>query len=511
VTDTQILIADEGGGLPIIETAGDQVRQIGLYGTTGRSTDIAREGNRLYLASYEGLIIVDLSVPARPATLASLGFPGFAYQVAVAGSVAYVGSDLRGENNLQDSKVWAVDVADPARPRILGSVTLVGTHVVSLAVRTTTLYVSTWSGGLRLFDVANPAAPTPLEVPGGISPFTDGLSVSESRLYLGSGEVLDITTPAAPILLGALMLPNARIVDADGTIVYALETVRVPPPDDCFPRRTCQETVYTTLQLVDATVVNSPRLLGRYALDEGFTGIDIQAERAYIMSARGLEIVDVSDPTTPTLRVSSPRSASHSALLANPDLLFLSSYPRGLEILSLTERFAPTWVAVEDSGVLRSADGTIELSFGAGSLGHAAIITQVERLAPSQAIDKKRDVVRSFMVEARTGQGAILERAQQPYIVWVDVDSEQLATTRPGIAYWDEAGWVDLAPCTACTTGPGQIAVQTDRFGELALLGDAPTPPSHPTPPSQPTPPATSWRVYLPITRSGNTSFIPTS
>lgn len=107
-------------------------------------------GAMAYLATSEGLVIVDLSDPSRPRKLAALELADVTRDVAVAGRYAYLAQ--------RDEGMAVVDIADSAQPRLVGEVALrdgeCGTLVVegdrAVAAAGATLY---------LIDISSPEAP----------------------------------------------------------------------------------------------------------------------------------------------------------------------------------------------------------------------------------------------------------------------------------------------------------------------------------------------------------------
>jgi hypothetical protein len=505
VASNQVYLADSGGGMTIVDVGGDNPRLLGYYGVAGNSSEIVVVGNRAYVGSFEGLVIADISTPARPRVLGALGFPGFVYDIAVAGDMVYVGSDLRGQEefNYDDAEVWLVNVHDPTAPRIVSSLHFPNDGVGDLAIFGSTLYAAMHRQGLQLIDVAKPEEPVRLGTPAGVtSSYIDGLVTSELRAYLGSGEVLDVSDPLSPTLLGTLSLSNTSIHDADGTTAYMVERLRFRTTDpSTSPFSSWQYS--TTLKIVDASDLSASRVLGNYRSNAEIVDVRVVGSSAYVLTRAGIDLVDVRDPSSPTLVAALNPNVVPGTILLTDDLIFSGGYRQGLAIYERQRRFAPQWASLTKEAVLVSADGTVRLSFDDQALGERSVVAQIERLAPSMALGHERAVVRSFLIEARDHTGAAIEQTSGKYTLTIDASTPQLAAQLgQGIAYWDGARWVDLPRCWSCPVQSGQIAVQTDRFGELALVADATVDPS-PTPVTPvPTDPPSSQprsRLYLPM------------
>ncbi|HQN97480.1 MAG TPA: hypothetical protein PLM61_13970 [Thermoanaerobaculales bacterium] len=106
-------VADESAGLTVVDvrvpTAPSVVTTLG---TAGSAWGVTISGNYAYVASAGGLHIIDISAPTAPHQVGSLA--GWAEDVDVAGSLAYVAGDFR-------RVVVAVDVSDPSQPVEVGA------------------------------------------------------------------------------------------------------------------------------------------------------------------------------------------------------------------------------------------------------------------------------------------------------------------------------------------------------------------------------------------------------
>lgn len=168
---------------------------------------IAMSGDTAWLAAWGyGLIGVDLSDPGAPVETGSLQFP-FAAVLDVAGQYAYVAKWTNG------GLFGVADISDPSAPALVWQGGLPN-QPYALEVDGSHAYMAESSesgtasdGGLRVFDLADPAAP--VEVAhlndGCGNGFDLAIDSGVSLLYLacGSGvQVIDIADPAAPVVVG---------------------------------------------------------------------------------------------------------------------------------------------------------------------------------------------------------------------------------------------------------------------------------------------------------------------
>lgn len=168
-------------------------------------------GNRAYIANWGfGLLIVDIANLAAPALLGSVAID-FATSVEVVGNFAYVVTSTNG------GILFTVNVSNPASPQIVASVpTTKGMEVMH---HNGLLLVADESfgdpGGLRIFSLANPAAPTQVSLSSACDSAA-GLDAAGSRVYLacsdGTLRIIDITNPSAPSQLGIFSDPDPDIL-----------------------------------------------------------------------------------------------------------------------------------------------------------------------------------------------------------------------------------------------------------------------------------------------------------
>lgn len=241
---------------------------------------------------------VDAYGPAMPCARVE-GSSG-ATAVEVAGGRLYVLSE-------RSLNIYALD--DPRRPRLLGSVSGLGT-VRQLAVRGETAYVTARQDGFWIVDVADPRAPRVLSHFDTVE-FATGLDVAGDVAFVGlrvfGVQAVDVSDRRAPRHLCARKTAESQSVFYRDGILYSGDW------------GTGEVTVF------DAT---DPRQLRQIALKklDGFgDGVCVSGQALYVATGHhaksgpaaardgaghGLEIFDVSDP-------------------ANPEKLSVTKFPKG--------------------------------------------------------------------------------------------------------------------------------------------------------------------------------------
>jgi hypothetical protein len=191
-----------------------------------RTSALAIASGRMYAAGYGGfppaLGVYSLDDPVQPRSTGSVSFPDDAtpHDVVASSTTAYAATN-RFEN--QPLRLYVVDAADPAAPRIAGSVALaVGGG--SLALGDGVVYVGLGSQ-LFVVDVGDPAAPAIRSAVdlGSVRAFS--VVAGGGRVYVGGGgaaAIVDASDPTAPRVVGTYSPPGGQLYDLalEGTRLY---------------------------------------------------------------------------------------------------------------------------------------------------------------------------------------------------------------------------------------------------------------------------------------------------
>ncbi len=151
-------------------------------------------GIYLYLAAHEhGVEVVDIRNPQQLRHVGESKTAN-AFALALSGAHLYVADGATG--------LTVVDVSKPASPE---TITTVGTSgmAIDVVVNGQYAYVAVGSSGMDVFDISNPTQPT-FAANYHVDGFTNHLNISDDRAYLANWEtieVVDISTPAQPKLI----------------------------------------------------------------------------------------------------------------------------------------------------------------------------------------------------------------------------------------------------------------------------------------------------------------------
>jgi hypothetical protein len=302
-------------GIQVVDIANPSAPVSGGSSALSQGYDLALEGDRAVVASFgSGLTLLDVSDPDAPMQLDSTSLGSSAYGVAVRWPYAYLSEFNRFE---------VVSLADESNIVVEGGTTLLG-YGSDVAVAGDHAFVADGPLGMTVLDVSDAANPVPvaswLTATG-----TSAIAVADGIVYLARGpsagafEILDVSDPTAPALLGTVMLPVA--VDA-----MAISGARA-----WLASRSNQG-----LQVVDVSDPSSPVLLSVAPL--GFNGRSVAVQGDYLVvgdaDAEVLRVYSVRTPAAPQL-VGSFVSWATALEMAGSHAFVAAFFGSGFRTLSL--------------------------------------------------------------------------------------------------------------------------------------------------------------------------------
>jgi hypothetical protein len=296
-----------------------------------RSTGVAAVGPHLAVAASDGLAVLDVSRPDQPFELASLKVAD-PFALAFAGRYAWL--------SVPHGQVWAIDVQDPARPRLAGIHPLAGfdaewAATATLAAADGRLLVLDADGGVRGAQVGDPAGLAVLGVAPQLGRIHRVAAHGDVGVLVDDAGVLrvqDLSVPAWPRERSRARLPwRAERAFVGGKLAVA-------------------GGVGGGLALVDLSDPDQPRLQG--TLSVPWAPNDIGFGDGYLFIAAGpvgLIVVDIKDLARPRL-LSMPRLATGAIGVAlAPGFAHVSVADRVL-VLDVADPGAPKQVAEYGTG-----------------------------------------------------------------------------------------------------------------------------------------------------------------
>ena len=266
-------------------------------------------------------LLVGSLAAAQPPTLELVStLDGPANLVAVDGDYAYVSAD---------NELRVVDLSEPTRPTVRGSLSVIG-RIYFIYALDQTVYLASGLDGLHIVDVSNPSSPQLLsthQTAGQALDFTMFGSTALIPNLMTGMEVVDVSDRTAPVLLSTEETPgyqwgigshgpNVFVVDQPyGLHLYdvsnpnALTALGVreseqPVQSVSFGDDNQAYVVYARSGLVEILDVTDPansRSLGSYQSSGRFQRVAVRGSRLLTPLGRaGVELIDVSNPSAPT-------------------------------------------------------------------------------------------------------------------------------------------------------------------------------------------------------------------
>ncbi|MBN2392489.1 MAG: hypothetical protein JXR84_17295 [Anaerolineae bacterium] len=378
-----------------------------------------------YLTGYEdGLLVVDVSDPHNPDTTTLFSVPTEPSALAHAGDYLYVGDS---------TNFLVLDVSDPRDPTIAGALAI-DWWFKEIEVAGTYAYAAAYDRGLRVFNVANPANPTPVGFYQ--TPEDDWLThVHLSGDYAYATDyygyllwVFDVSNPADPAL---------EATYGDHSTPWTILDVYV-----------VGDTAYLAgdgLRVLDVSDPTHPAEAGFCAPVSTAKNIDVRGDYAYAVSDSNLFwVIDVSNPLTPTAVSTTTLSTGHfyyGGLTIEGDYAYIADMYWGMVVVNISDPFHPSVVrevtlpgytyTVRTDGdllYLPSADGGVHI------LGEPALLGSPETLF--------------FMAEAGGPDPT-------PWTVEIKSTIRSLTWT---VSLSPPVGWLDATPISGVTPSSVEIA-----------------------------------------------------
>jgi|GEM_PF-2187237 len=268
---------DGRGGLRILDISKPEaVSEVGFCNSPGYVWDVAVSGNIAYVADDDGgLRCVDITNPAIPAEIGQLSFYGLkVLGVEVFGDFVFASAVFCG--------ITVINVVDPSNPAIVGSF---GGEVAECKVVLNGSYAyATNSKGFISVDITDPSKPQTVGqyVSDG---YCQSVAVNDRIACVGLGyeglRIVDVTDPATPTELGSLVLVGtADRVAISGNLAFVAGENR-------------------WLRFVDISQPSAPKIMNEYRTPISINRITVDGNFLFLSGGGGFRIVDFSDPLNP--------------------------------------------------------------------------------------------------------------------------------------------------------------------------------------------------------------------
>lgn len=234
-----------------------------------------------------------------------------------------------------------LDVRNPSSPFQVGNYETAG-GAFGIAIKDNYAYVAAGKGGLQVIDITRPSSPIPVGTADLNLAYADKLYVRDNHAYVCAYDglkIIDVSTPSLPTLLLNVDINGIPSgISFQGDFAYVSTwvvqyTQQVPG-----------------IHILDISNPTAPQLVGVY--DNGYTGdsfgIEVRGNYAYLVSYDNLIVVDISNPGSPT-KVGTRRCFSsvgdrHEIYLKG-DYAYIAAFDAGLKIIDVSDPTYPTLAA----------------------------------------------------------------------------------------------------------------------------------------------------------------------
>ncbi|TKJ41073.1 hypothetical protein CEE37_05245 [candidate division LCP-89 bacterium B3_LCP] len=260
-------------------------------------------GIREWVNEAAGVLIVNITHPSNPDSVANYPLTQSAYDVAIEQDYAYVAN--------ADSGLLVLSVSDPTNPEGISVCSLPGC-AVDVEIYGDYAFVAAQDGGLQVVSIADPASPLTagfLSTTG----FTEGIAVHYPYIYIADGYygglyIADITDPAAPLYVSSVLTSEyAMDVAIDGNYAYVADG-------------------FAGLTVFDVANPAAPIEIGWHETPGYATSVGLLADNHVCLADNwaGLRIFDVTDPTEPELSGYYYTSGTAEGILISDSLAYVA-------------------------------------------------------------------------------------------------------------------------------------------------------------------------------------------
>jgi hypothetical protein len=286
----------------------------------------------------------------------------FAQDVVVKDTVAYL---AQGEGGLIE-----INVSDHTKPKVIATITSIRGYTYKLAMLDTIVYLASGTFGINTVDISTPINPTLLANNRSISPAKD-FGFYSNFLFIAISEegvrIADLSYPAEPDIRGKLVTPGfaqgiTATPDSNFAIVACGETglaffdlsqlqngygeysyaqlVDIPGYAENVTINPDIKFVYVAsgtagLTIVDYSDSSNAKVIGRFNTGGYAKEVFYQNNKIYITTEqRGLQIIDVSDPTAP-VRIGTVPTEYAKGVTADDNYIYVADEDEGLIVISI--------------------------------------------------------------------------------------------------------------------------------------------------------------------------------
>lgn len=239
-------------------------------------------GSTVYLTEGSTLKVIDVSDPAAPKPRGMLKLPANVTGMAASGSTVYLALGLSG--------VAVVDASSPDTPVLAGSHKSTG-ETIKIAVSGSRLVVSDRMAGAVVFDVSDKTKPVSRG-----SLYTDGytrdVALADATAYVVDSSndfmIVDVSRSGGPEM-------TATAASTQASTIVAVSAPAQGP-------RTAYVVGGGSLRTLDVSTPTVAKPLGTVAVSARASALALDGRVGYLAAgADGVQVIDLSDPSKPTV------------------------------------------------------------------------------------------------------------------------------------------------------------------------------------------------------------------
>lgn len=279
--------------------------------------------------------------------------------VSVSGDYAYLADNTGG------LKIF--DISNPKAPSLIKTFNTNG-KVLDVQVRGSYAYLAVqgdaWKSSFLIIDIANPEDPI---LKGSVGLFTSGrIAIKDNYAFVADGTVgiriIDISSPDNPVLKVSISAGNVADVFVKDDYMYAVNGKEFKIFDISNP--------------IKPVLINTTSTRGI----SGSGRVFISGNYAYIadgtqQKTNGMQIMDVSDPANPTLVTNFDSEDGTISIYVNNNYAFLGGYFGTMRVLSVADPHSPETIGTIDTGNnIYDIDYDNEYLYLANSYGGLSVI-----------------------------------------------------------------------------------------------------------------------------------------
>lgn len=261
------------------------------------------------------------------------------------------------------------------------------------------------------------------------------VDVVGDMVYVADGidglRILDMSDPAAPVMLGDLDLPtSSRAIEVVGTRAYVID-------------------VYLGLQILDVSNPMSPVLLGALDTDAVIHGLAVVGDTVLLANEElGLLVVDVSDPADPAVIHSLALGGDCRAVVVDGDIACALFNLEGMKVLDMSNPAVPVEIGAIGSG---STWSCVEVRGGVAAVSVGEEITIIDLSHPAAPVVSGTLQVPQAPVDLEMVDSFLFVAAQTSGVIVIDIadpgapgifDSIPTSESATGVCVTDSAVYI---------------------------------------------------------------------